>query len=143
MGTPCGRLKKVWDMHGMVSVTRRLRELGRVGDMVRHLRMSVSAVTAGVAAALAAVLASTVGEAAAQPPFGAPAPQPLPGSNVLLTYVSYAMYAGGVVAGMIAFYAIEAHRSGHYSERMKRGIIDLVISVIILTFGWAILTGAL
>src|SRR5579875_3310148 len=69
MGTPCGRLKKVWDMHGMVSVTRRLRELGRVGDMVRHLRMSVSAVTAGVAAALAAVLASTVGEAAAQPPF--------------------------------------------------------------------------
>ncbi len=128
----------------MVSVTRRLRELGRVGDMVRHLRMSVSAVTAGVAAALAAVLASTVGEAAAQPPFGAPAPQPFPGSNVLLTYVSYAMYAGWVVvAGMIAFYAIEAHRSGHYSERMKRGIIDLVISVIILTFGWAILTGAL
>jgi hypothetical protein len=54
------------------------------------------------------------------------------------------MYAGWiVVAGMIAFYAIEAHRSGHYSERMKRGIIDLIISVIILTFGWAILTGAI
>jgi hypothetical protein len=26
---------------------------------------------------------------------------------------------------------------------MKRGIIDLIISVIILTFGWAILTGAI
>ena len=126
----------------MNSLTGKLRELGRVGDMVRRLRLST--VKAGVAATIMAAIGSLVEEAAAQPPFGAPAPQPFPGASVLLTYVSYAMYAGWiVVAGMIAFYAIEAHRSGHYSERMKRGIIDLIISVIILTFGWAILTGAI
>lgn len=79
----------------------------------------------------------------AQAPF-TPEPQAFPGAQQLVDLVDYLFYAAWiVVALMLAYSAIVVHRGGHMNEGFKRSLEGVIIAAFLLTFGWAILTGAI
>lgn len=79
----------------------------------------------------------------AQAPF-TPEPQAFPGAQQLVNLVDYLFYAAWiVVALMLAYSAIVVHRGGHMNEGFRRSLEGVIIAAFLLTFGWAILTGAI
>lgn len=71
-------------------------------------------------------------------------PQAFPGSQGLITLVDFLFYAAWIaVAGMLAYAAIAVHNGGHTSDGFKRALEGVLIGAFLLSFGWAILNGAL
>lgn len=82
--------------------------------------------------------------AGAQPPNINIQPQQFQGATFFTTLLGYAMYAAWIgVAGAIIYAAIEAARGNHMGDTFKRVLMGAILAAFILTFGWAILSGAL
>jgi len=71
-------------------------------------------------------------------------PTQFQGAQYFTTLLGYAMYAAWIlVAGAIIFAVFEVARGAGISDGFKRMLMGAIIGAFILTFGWAILSGAL
>jgi ABC-type Na+ efflux pump permease subunit len=94
-----------------------------------------------VLASISMVLANLV--ANAQSPGITVTPKPFNGSNSLITFLDYAIYATWIfVFGLITYAAFEA-REGALSPRVKKALGGAIVAAFLLFFGWSILTGVI
>ena len=70
-------------------------------------------------------------------------PQQFQGASSLITLLGYAMYAAWILAFGLLIYAAFEMRNGVLSEGVKKALGGAFGAAFLLTFGWAILTGAI
>jgi len=101
----------------------------------RKVWESVTSVLAIVSMILANLVAN------AQAPSINVQPTAFAGSNALVQFLSYAMYAAWIlVFGLIIYAAFEA-REGALSPGMKKSLGGAIAAAFLLTFGWTIVSG--
>ncbi|WP_390532741.1 hypothetical protein [Sulfurisphaera ohwakuensis] len=70
-------------------------------------------------------------------------PQAFNGSQSLITFLDYAMYAAWIFVFGLLIYAVFEMRNGVLSEGVKKALGGAIGAAFLLTFGWAILTGVI
>ena len=79
--------------------------------------------------------------ASAQPPNINVQPQAFTGSQALVQFLDYAMYAAWLFVIGLIIYAVFEMREGALSPGVKKALGGAIAAAFLLTFGWAIISG--